>query len=241
MVKLPKNGLTGHRRTPLSRGAAAAWPICLGYMPIGLAFGVLAQKAGLTPLEIGLMSVIVFAGSSQFIAVSMLAAGASIFSIVATTFIVNLRHFLMSSALAVYLKNSGTKKLSFFAYGVTDESFAINLARFRDEHWDLDSALVTNFTANFTWIITTMIGGIGGQFIPAHAFGIDYALIAMFICLLVFQIRGFLYVIVAVIAGMMALFLSMLIPGNSYIVIASMAAAAIGVVLKKKIGAGGNR
>ncbi len=52
-------------------GIAAAWPICLGYAPIGLAFGVLAQKAGLTPLEIGLMSVIVFAGSSQFIAVSM--------------------------------------------------------------------------------------------------------------------------------------------------------------------------
>lgn len=241
MVKFPKNSQTGHKRISLSRGAAAAWPICLGYMPIGLAFGVLAQKAGLRPLEIGLMSVIVFAGSSQFIAVSMLAAGASIFSIVATTFIVNLRHFLMSSALAVYLKNAGTKKLSFFAYGVTDESFAINLARFRDEHWDLDSALVTNFTANFTWIITTMIGGIGGQFIPAHAFGIDYALIAMFICLLVFQIRGFLYVIVAVIAGIMALLLSMLIPGNSYIVIASMAAAAIGVVLKKKIGTGGNR
>lgn len=241
MKKSSKDGQPGHRRTTLSRGAAAAWPICLGYMPIGLAFGVLAQKAGLRPLEIGLMSVIVFAGSSQFIAVSMLAAGASIFSIVATTFIVNLRHFLMSSALAVYLKNAGTKKLSFFAYGVTDESFAINLARFRDEHWDLDSALVTNFTANFTWIITTMIGGIGGQFIPAHAFGIDYALIAMFICLLVFQIRGFLYVIVAVIAGIMALLLSMLIPGNSYIVIASMAAAAIGVVLKKKIGTGGNR
>jgi 4-azaleucine resistance transporter AzlC len=210
-------------------------------MPIGLAFGVLAQKAGLSPLEIGLMSVIVFAGSSQFIAVSMLAAGASMISIVATTFIVNLRHFLMSSALAVYLKNTDRKKLSFFAYGVTDESFAVNLSKFRDEDWDLNSALATNFTANFTWVITTMLGGIGGQFIPAHAFGIDYALIAMFICLLVFQIRGFLYVVVAIIAGVMALFLSMLIPGNSYIVIASMAAAAIGVVLKKKIGSGGNR
>ena len=58
----------GHRRTPFSRGVAAAWPICLGYLPIGLAFGVLAQKAGLSPLQIGLMSVFVFAGSSQFIA-----------------------------------------------------------------------------------------------------------------------------------------------------------------------------
>jgi 4-azaleucine resistance transporter AzlC len=241
MVKLLKNGQNGHIRIPLYQGAAAAWPICLGYMPIGLAFGILAQKAGLSPLEIGLMSVIVFAGSSQFIAVSMLAAGASLISIVVTTFIVNLRHFLMSSALAVYLKNTDRKKLSFFAYGVTDESFAVNLSKFRDEHWDLNSALVTNFSANFTWILTTMLGGIGGQFIPAHAFGIDYALIAMFICLLVFQIRGFVYVITAIIAGLFAVSLSILIPGNSYIVIASMAAAAIGVVIKKKAGSGGKR
>jgi 4-azaleucine resistance transporter AzlC len=224
------------RKSALNRGMVAAWPICLGYIPIGLAFGVLAQKAGLSPLEIGLMSVFVFAGSAQFIAVSMLAGGASIMSIVATTFMVNLRHFLMSSALAVFLKNADRKKLSLFAYGVTDESFAVNLSKFRDTRWDLNSALVTNHTANFTWIIATVVGGMGGQFIPAHAFGIDYALIAMFICLLVFQIRGFMYVIAAVIAGILAVFLSMLIPGNSYIVIASMTAAAIGVVLKKKLG-----
>ena len=240
-MNLKKNIDSDTHKNAFSQGAAAAWPICLGYMPIGLAFGVLAQKAGISPLEIGLMSVIVFAGSSQFIAVSMLAAGASLFSIVATTFMVNLRHFLMSSALAVYLKNTSRKKLSFFAYGVTDESFAVNLSKFRDEHWDLNSALVTNFTANFTWIITTVLGGIGGQFIPAHAFGIDYALIAMFICLLVFQIRGFIYVITAIIAGLFAVSLSLLIPGNSYIVIASMTAAAVGVVIKKKAGSGGKR
>jgi len=223
------------RQSALSSGASAAWPICLGYAPIGLAFGVLAQKAGLTPLEIGLMSVIVFAGSSQFIAVSMLAAGASMISIVVTAFVVNLRHFLMSSALAVYLKNSDRIKLTFFSYGVTDESFAVNLTRFRESEWDLNSALVTNFTANVTWLVTTVLGGFSGQFIPAHAFGIDYALVAMFICLLVFQIRGVIYVITAVMAGVLAVGLSLVIPGNSYIVIASMAAAAIGVALKKKL------
>ena len=225
----------------ITRGVAAAWPICLGYAPIGLAFGVLAQKAGLTPLEIGLMSVIVFAGSSQFIAVSMLAAGASSISIVATAFVVNLRHFLMSSALAVYLKNTDRKKLTFFSYGVTDESFAVNLTRFRESDWDLNSALVTNFTANITWFVTTVTGGFSGQFIPAHAFGIDYALIAMFICLLVFQLRGSIYIITAIIAGIFAVFLSILIPGNSYIVIASMAAAAVGVIIKKKAGSEGER
>jgi len=57
-------------------GVRAAWPICLGYVPIGLAFGVLAQKAGLSPLAIGLMSAFVFAGSAQFIAVAMLGTGA---------------------------------------------------------------------------------------------------------------------------------------------------------------------
>jgi predicted branched-subunit amino acid permease len=124
---------------------------------------------------------------------------------------------------------------------VTDESFAVNLSRFRDTQWDFNSALATNFTTNFTWVMATMLGGIGGQFIPAHAFGIDYALIAMFICLLVFQLRGLFYVITAIIAGLLALALSMLIPGNAYIVIASMSAAAIGVALKKKAGSGGKR
>lgn len=228
-------------KTALYRGAAAAWPICLGYAPIGLAFGVLAQKAGLTPLEIGLMSVVVFAGSSQFIAVSMLAAGASLLSIVATAFMVNLRHFLMSSALAVYLKNSARPRLTFFSYGVTDESFAVNLTRFRESDWDLNSALVTNYTAYLTWLATTVAGGFGGQFIPAHAFGIDYALIAMFICLLVFQLRGSIYVITAAMAGVIAVILSLIVPGNSYIVMASMTAAALGVVLKKRFDSKGER
>ena len=88
----------------VKEGVIAGWPICLGYIPIGMAFGVLAQKAGLTPIEIGMMSILVFAGSAQFIAVSMLTAGASATAIIATTFVVNLRHVLMSSALAVYLR-----------------------------------------------------------------------------------------------------------------------------------------
>ena len=74
--------------TTFLQGLKAGWPICLGYLPIGLAFGVLAQKAGLGPFEIGLMSLLVFAGSSQFIAVSMISSGSSILSIVMTTFIV---------------------------------------------------------------------------------------------------------------------------------------------------------
>jgi len=214
-------------------GMAAAWPICLGYLPIGLAFGVIAQKAGLHPLEIGLMSLFVFAGSAQFIAVSMLSSGAAIVPIVVTTFMVNLRHLLMSSSLAVYLKGPSRRWLSLYAYGITDESFALNLTKFRDENWDWRRALVVNHTANIAWIGSTMAGGYGGEFIPSGAFGIDYALIAMFICLLVFQLRGLLYTIIAIIAGFLAVILSIILPGNSYIVIASVIAATIGVFLRK--------
>jgi 4-azaleucine resistance transporter AzlC len=214
-------------------GITAAWPICLGYAPIGLAFGVLAQKAGLSPGEIGLMSLLVFAGSAQFIAVSMISGGAAAIPIILTTFTVNLRHLLMSSSLAVHLRRLNAGWLSLYAYGVTDESFALNMARFREETWDWRRALVLNHTANLAWIFSTIIGGYGGQFIPSGAFGIDYALPAMFICLLVLQIRGGLYVVVALISGLMAVVFSLLFPGNAYIVAATVAAATMGVFLRK--------
>ena len=219
----------------LKKGLSAGWPICLGYLPIGMAFGVLAEKAGLSPLQIGLMSIMVFAGSSQFIAVSMLAGGASAPAIIATTFVVNLRHLLMSSALAVYLRSAHRGLLALYAYGVTDESFAVNLPRFNAGTWSLSRALVVNHAANLTWFISTVAGGIGGRFIPEGALGIDYALIAMFICLLIYQIRKWIHLLTAVIAGLTAVGLALVVPGNTYIVIASIMAATAGVLIQRKV------
>lgn len=214
-------------------GVTAAWPICLGYIPIGLAFGVLAQKAGLGPCAIFLMSFLVFAGSSQFIAVSMLDCGAASASIILTAFTVNLRHLLMSSALAVYFQKSSRKKLCLLAYGVTDESFAVNYSKLKAGKWGIDRSLVLNHTANMIWIISTVAGGFCGQFIPAGAFGIDYALPAMFICLLVFQLNGRKYLFVAILGGILAVFLSLVLPGNMYVSTASILAATCGTFLKK--------
>jgi 4-azaleucine resistance transporter AzlC len=224
-----KNRVSG----PMFDGLSASWPICLGYIPIGIAFGVLAQKAGFTPVETGFMSLFVFAGSSQFIAVSMFSAGAGAVSIIATAFVVNLRHLLMSSTLSLFLNRSGRKKLFAFAYGITDESFAVNLSKFKTGNWDINRALVVNFSANIMWILSTVAGGYGGQFIQPHSFGMDYALIAMFICLLVFQLKGRLYVFTALIAGVSAVLLSLWLRGNSYVIIASVIAAGAGVFIKK--------
>jgi 4-azaleucine resistance transporter AzlC len=219
---------------PIRDGLSAAWPICLGYVAVGLAFGVIARERGLLPIEICLMSLIVYAGSSQFIATAMLSTGAGFFPIVIATFFVNLRHLLMSSSLSTYLRDLRGGWLALFAYGVTDESFAVNLNRFRDGHWEWRRALIVNQVCNFSWVISTVAGSVGGQFIPAGAFGIDYSLTAMFICLLAFQLRGLMYVVVAFISGLLAVIISLWIPGNGYILIASSIAASAGLLLRQR-------
>ena len=193
-----------------------AWPICLGYVPIGLAFGVLAQKAAFRRWRSGSCRYSYWRQHSQFIAVAMLANVAGIAAIVATAFTVNLRHLLMSSAISVYLKGLHKSWLALFAW-ITDKNSPWTLVRFREGNWDWKRALTVNSVTNAFWVASTIIGGLGGAFIPAHAFGIDYALMGMFLCLLVYQLRGRLYVLTGLIAGATAVVLSVLIPGNSYI------------------------
>ena len=218
----------------LREGLAAAWPICLGYLPIGLAFGVLARNAGLDPLRIGLMSVLVFAGSAQFIAVAMLASGVAPAAIIATVGMVNLRHLLMSSALAVYLRGSGGAFLALFGYGITDESFAVNCGRFRDAGWDRRRALVVNQSANLAWFLATVTGGLLGGLVDPGGFGLDYALNAMFICLLVYQLRSRLHLLTGLVAAALAVAWARWVPGDSYIMVAATAAATAGFLLRRR-------
>lgn len=225
---------SSHNTSLWRQGAAAAWPIGLGYLPIGLALGVLAQNAGLPWWSVAMMSLLVFAGSAQFICVAMLAAGASAPAIIVTTFVVNLRHVLMSSALAVYLQGVHRGFLAMYAYGITDESFAVNLTRFRAGGWDRWQALIVNQLANSVWILATISGALVGQFVPPGALGIDYALTGMFICLLVFQLQGWLYIVTGCVAAAISVAWFLLIPGDSYIVGASMTAASIGYLLKRR-------
>ena len=196
--------------------------------------GVLAQKTGIPWWAVAMMSLMVFAGSAQFICVAMLGAGASLSAIIATTFIINLRHALMSSALAVYLAGVNRRFLALFSYGVTDESFAVNLARFREGGWDRWRALLVNHMANLVWLLATVSGSLVGQFVPPGAFGIDYALTAMFICLLVLQMQRRLHLVTAALAALIAVAWSLIIPGDSYIIGATLAAATCGFFLQRR-------
>lgn len=216
----------------LGAGATAAWPICIGYIPIGFALGVLARQSGFSPLQIGLMSICVFAGSAQFIAVAMISQGAAPTAIILTTLIVNFRHLLMSSALAVHLRGRSRKFLLLFGYGITDESFAVNMVHFRGD-WDPWRALALNQIANATWIVATIIGACAGSLIPAGAFGIDFALPAMFIALLVTQLQSRIHILTAMIALTVSTLWSLLFSGGSYALAAAISAATCGFLLQR--------
>ena len=203
-------------------GVIASWPICFGYIPIGLAMGVLASQANIPVWAVAMMSVLVFAGSAQFICVAIF-----------TTFVVNLRHFLMSSAVAVHLNGLRRRFLSMFAYGITDETFAVNMTHFRKGNWDPMRAITVNQIANGAWVLSTISGTLLGQFIPTGAFGTDYALTAMFLALLLFQLHDIVYVLTGLFALIIGTSWFLLIPGDSYILAASISAATIGYFFKR--------
>lgn len=205
----------------------AVWPIWLGYLPLGFACGVLAQKVGVSALESGVMSLLVFAGSGQFIALSMIGGSASIASIVLTTFIVNLRHTLYSSTLAAYLMGRSKKYLGCFAQGITDETFAVNMSKFASAGWGPQEALALNILAHSCWIASNIAGNIAGNMIRVDMAVVSYTLTAMFIGLWSFHFHNKMMVLTGVFSGALALFLSGFLTHKLHIVAATIIAATL--------------
>jgi 4-azaleucine resistance transporter AzlC len=149
---------TDPAESPLASAFRQALPIILGYVPVGFAYGVLAQKSGLSGLNTILMSVLVFAGSAQLIAVGLFASGAAPLAVVATTFVVNLRHLLMSAALAPFLRAWSKTRLALFAYQMTDETFALHANRFAKGETGPGETFGINVIAQSAWVGGTVLG-----------------------------------------------------------------------------------
>ncbi len=216
------------------RGASRALPIVMGYVPIGFAYGVLAQQAGLSLFNTLAMSTIVYAGSAQLIAVGLFAAAAPPLSIIATTFIVNLRHMLFSAALSPYLKGWRKWQLAVFAYELTDESFALHSTHFPAGVPSKVEVGALNLTAQVSWIFGSWLGAVVGERITdVRPLALDYTLAAMFIALLVMQLKRRLEVLVAVLTGLLAVGLTLWGLGRWSVILATLAGATAGVMLEQ--------
>lgn len=215
------------------KGVFRATPIILGYVPVGLAYGILARKAGLSPLNTVLMSLIVYAGSSQLIAVGMFATQAPALSIIMTTFVVNFRHFMMASAIAPYLNRWRKTELAAFAYELTDETFAIHATQFPSGVPEKAEVFATNLTAQTAWVTGTILGIVVGELVTdIKPFALDYALPAMFVALLVLQIKHRIHIIVAILTGVLAVVFFQLGITQWHVILATVIGATVGVIIE---------
>ena len=159
-------------------GMHAAIPVILGFVPVGIAYAIMARQAGFSVLQTCGMSLAVFAGASQMMAVGMYIQGASIIAMILATFILNLRHLIMSVCVVNRMRKDTTKIKLLAAFGVTDESFAI----FTTEKMEKCSAWF------FLGLITvgTLIGAVASDFLPEIVTAsLGIALYAMFIGILI--------------------------------------------------------
>lgn len=186
--------------SPYMEGLRRALPIMLGYAPVGFAFGVLAVKNNLPPGLAVAMAVLMFSGSGQFVFASLWGAGAGVFSVIAAVAVVNLRYMLMSAAESPWLAGLPRFTRFLLGCGLTDETFAVHITAFQ-RGWAL--SLSTLFTCNtathLAWVGGSAVGAFLGEMVSdIKPLGLDYALTAMFLALLVPQCVSRLHVLTAI-------------------------------------------
>ena len=220
----------------ISKAIIYTMPIYLGYVPIGFAYGVLALKTGLSPVNTILMSIIVFAGSAQFVAVGLFALGLTPISVIVTTFIVNLRHLLMSASLSMFFKNWNKLQKALFSFHLTDETFVLHSVKFPKSKYSKTEIFTTNITTQLSWVIGTILGVLASELITdIKPFALDYALAAMFMGLLIIQLKNYFQLLVAIFSGFLAVWFLLLGLDKWNVILAIIFSATVGVLVEEWI------
>lgn len=204
--------------------------IVIGYAPVAVTFGLLASHYGLSVWESGLMSLLVFAGASQFIAIEMLHQGATVWMIAFTTLIVNIRHVLMSMSILPFFPRRGIGWSLALAQGLTDETFVLNSGLLKEidtEEARRKVMLGVNLGAFSSWVIFTVVGGLIGEWLPINFAGFQFALLALFLVLTAATLNRSNW-LTYFMAGALAIVLRVLLPGKIYLVLSVGLAAAWG-------------
>lgn len=162
-------------------------PVLTGYLFIGIAFGVMFQEKGYHFLWAVLMSILVYAGSGQYLAVHFFAPGVRFIDIIFMTFMVNVRHIFYGLSLLERFGRMGKKRL-YMIFSLTDETYSLFFVTKVPKDVPEDKFLFAIAVLDqFYWVLGSAIGALAGAMIPFNAEGIDFAMTALFIVIFVEQ------------------------------------------------------
>jgi len=217
------------------RGIKDELPILVGIIPFGMIYGILALSAGLSKAEAQAMSVIVFAGSAQFMLVQLAEVGTPAFVMILTGFVINLRHALYSASVAPRVKHLSPLWKLILAYLLTDEAYAVTITHYnqkgdiRHKHWYFLGAGLALWTG---WQISTAIGVFLGTQVPP-SWSLDFTLALTFIALLVPTLKDRPGILAALSAGVVSV-LTAGLPYKLNLIVAAIIGIAIGLWSEKK-------
>ena len=162
-------------------------PVMAGYIVLGTGFGILLRNAGYGVLWAFSMSLLIYAGSMQYVGVGLLAGGASVITTILTTIMVNARHLFYSISMVGRYKDSGRYK-PYLIFALTDETYSLLCSDDMPEGVDVNlyRFLVSLFNQSY-WVSGSVIGSLLGSVLPFSTEGIDFSMTALFMAAFVEQ------------------------------------------------------
>ncbi|RJK71665.1 branched-chain amino acid ABC transporter permease [Klebsiella pneumoniae] len=198
-------------------------PLCIGDFPFSFIVGALSVSAGMSVWQSTAWSAIVIAGSAQMLALNMLKTGATLGVIIFTTLIINLRHVLYSASISGTVREASFFKKCFMSYALTDEVYATTVKEMegnkKEKYLFYGSAMITFWAI---WVLADFLGAlVGASFPHIEKYGLDFAMVAAFIAIVVPQIKSQACTVAAVVAAVSGVLLVVL-PYSLGIVVASV-------------------
>ena len=207
-----------NRSGEFTSGLRAAAPLLVAMVPIGVVFGAVAVSNGLSPLEASLMSLLVFAGGSQFVAMDLWTHPVSWLALSFSALLVNLRHVLMSASISVHLEQfSGWRKYAAMLL-LTDETWALSEFRAATGRLSLSFYTVVGLSIYLVWNVATLSSSMLGSFMgDPERIGLDFAFPAVFIVLLLGFWKGRETGLVLIASAACAYLVHRYVPGAWYV------------------------
>ncbi len=211
-------------------------PVDLSYIPIGLACGILLNASGFNTINTFLVSILVFSGGAQFMIASLLATSAPMYSIVIMMFFLELRYALLGSSLSKYLHGQSAWFTFFFACSMNDENYALNYLKFStDKKFAPKDAIKVEHVTLLIWTISNVIGSLIGSAIHIDLTVVHFALTALFLYMIVVQLKNRLLLSISVLAGIVAVIFMAITKSTLGLVISTIIASLTGFAIEASL------